>query len=133
MDFESIRVLRGPNFWSNVTLIEAVLEVKPELLDSLLTNAPRALSELPSDTAERVRRHLSDVERSTMTAARLVAELALAFEKAAGCPVEFAEIRKTSRANVYRILVEYEEEQIGRQALSLALFAVHAPIENGLL
>ncbi len=121
MDLESIRILRGPNLWSNLTVLEAALATEPDIDERCSTLMGRLLPHIPVEAADRIRQSLSRSESGGQKLARLVAQSTLAIQAAAGSPVEFTETLETSRTNVYRLIVQYEEEEIGRQALALAL------------
>ena len=132
MELESTRVLRGPNLWSNLPVLEALLSADSGPTEATHARVHQLLSHLPVEAANRVRSTLSDVENSGHTVARLVAEVTLALQVAIGCPVDWAEVRKTNRANSFRLLVQYEEEQIGRQLLNLAVEFLSGSLEGHL-
>ena len=48
-------------------------------------------------------------------------ELALALQLAVGCSVDFTDVHETSRPNVFRLIIQYEEEEVGQQAVALAI------------
>ncbi len=121
MDLESIRILRGPNLWSNQTVLEASILAKLELDGNCATNICQILPHLPAELADRLRKSMSREEGESLRLARLVAETTLAIQSAIGCSVEYTDARETSRPNVHRLIVQYEEEEVGRQALALTL------------
>jgi cyanophycin synthetase len=120
MQILSTRALRGPNLWTDTTLLESIVRVHPRDVSvmerlrevagsaSLPTVIDQALAKVPGPQAP------------PLSAARLCAELAAALERAIGSEVEFADARATSHPKEYRVLVEYREESVGREALKLA-------------
>lgn len=51
-------------------------------------------------------------------------------QKLAGSPVSFGRIRETSEAGVYRVVVEYQDEELGRKCLEVARQMCVAAIED---
>ena len=87
MKIESVRSLRGPNLWSNQTVLEAL-----------------ATFEGPVDLDQ----------------ARRVAQRALDLQLAVGSQVAFCDVRRVSDRQC-RLLVQFAEEEVGKQALELAV------------
>lgn len=120
MEILSTRALRGPNLWSDSTLLESIVQVR--LRGMPVTGRLRVVvgSTLLPGVIEQVlaKAELADVP--ALSVARVCAELAGALQRAIGAEVERAEARVTSKRDEYRVLVEYREESVGREALKLA-------------
>jgi len=124
MDLESTRVLRGPNKWSNSTVIEALLD----LSGSLAT--PQHIYPLGEHLGGPVRARLRAIAADrpigtpeARVIASLVAELALGIEQTLCCEVTFTQVHDTPTPTTFRILLEYDEERVGIEALKLAVAA----------
>lgn len=122
MDLESTRLLRGPNKWSNSTVIECLVDVS----DSELTTHEVELfaNHLPGTARTRILSALVGTPAGTLgpkLVATVIAELALAMEQTIGCHVSFREVHETNKDHGFRILVEYDEERVGVEAIKLAL------------
>ena len=133
MDLESTRVLRGPNLWSQLPLLEVLLAAESEFEPALHSRVQKLMPHFQGEALNRVRQSLSDVGHSSRTVAQLVTEVALALQLSVGCCVEFSEVRNTNRSNVYRILIQFEEEEVGLQTLNLAIEALNNDIESAVL
>ncbi|MDX3904517.1 MAG: cyanophycin synthetase [Pigmentiphaga sp.] len=118
MEVSRIRALRGPNLWSRRTVLEAIVSC---------AQAERAIGSLPGFEA-RLRARFPAIgllqpagrERS-VSMARALGVAALALQSQAGCPVTFTRSVSTAEPGIYRVVVEYTEEEVGRLALELAL------------
>ena len=117
MDVSRIRALRGPNLWSHHTAIQAIVSCSPEecniaalpgLEDRLRERFPE-LSPLQP---------VGHVEAISM--AHALELTALGLQAQAGCPVTFSCTKATVEPQVFQVVVEYSEEEVGRLALELA-------------
>jgi cyanophycin synthetase len=120
MRTDSIRALRGPNLWSDDTLLEVILLVDsdiltPAMLGSLRGAMTRDLAAMTQAIWDR-----SEASESHHGEATLIAELTAAFERVAGCEICPPSVHELVPGGKYRILVEYQEEEVGRRALKLA-------------
>lgn len=117
MEVTRIRALRGPNLWSRVTAIEAVVRCA-EGECTIAAGAPLEL---------RLRELLPEVgpvrsvgDAEAVPLARWLERVALALQARAGCRVSFSRTAAAPEPGVYQIVVEYTEEKVGRRALALA-------------
>jgi len=137
MEFLRVWALRGPNFWANFPVVEALIDLGPL--------AERASNEMPGFN-ERLMRWLPSLyehrcsvgepggffqrlERGTYLA-HILEHVALELQTLAGSVVGFGKARAASEPDgIYRVIVEYEEELLGRAALEMGrrvcLAAVH--------
>lgn len=115
MDISRIRALRGPNLWTRQTAIEAIVHCEPQ---------ERSLADLPGFEADlRARFPMLETWRrpqEDVSLAHVLKLVALALQAQAGCPVSFSRCTETVEAGVYQVVVEYTEEQVGREALRAA-------------
>ncbi len=117
MDVSRIRALRGPNLWTRHTAIEALVKCSTDESD---------LSSMP-DFEHRLRNlfpgmgPLRPNERGAKMSAAHALEIAtLHLQTEAGCPVTFSRTTPTSEGQLYQVVVEYTEEEVGILALKLA-------------
>ena len=121
MKLENLRALRGPNLWSDDTLLEAILLVDgdlatPAMLGRLRGALTKELGKMTQSIWDG-----SEASESHHGEAALIAELTAAFQRAADCEVAKPLVHELEPASRYRIVVQYQEEEVGRQALGLAL------------
>jgi cyanophycin synthetase len=113
MEFQRIWVLRGPNIWARCPVLEVELH-----LDTLHATGPdladRLSAWLPS-----LRQRLTDPVAFT-DLPHVLQHLTLELQTLAGSPVCFGLVRPTSREGLHRVIVEYEEEEVGHACLEAA-------------
>ena len=117
MEVSRIRALRGPNLWTRHTAVEAMVRCGENETD---------LTKLPGFEA-RLRHlfpgigHLRASERGAkVTMAHALEAATLHLQTEAGCPVTFSRSTPTTEPDLFQVVVEYTEEQVGTLALSLA-------------
>ena len=114
MKVSRIRALRGPNLWSRQTAIEAVV--------SCSTGYPAGVL---SDILDRLRGWFPQINLrkpdrfGTITMAHVLERATLALQVDAGCPVTFSKTDPALEDGIYRVIVEYSEEAVGRLAIEL--------------
>ena len=123
MDISRIRALRGPNLWSRHTAIEAIVSCPPQ---------EQALTQLPGFET-RLRElfpPLGALRRppEQVSLAHVLEAATLALQAQAGCPVTFSRTTQTVEDGTYQVVVEYTEEEVGRQALSAAQALIEAAL-----
>ncbi|WP_306396503.1 cyanophycin synthetase [Telluria beijingensis] len=117
MEVSRVRALRGPNLWSHHTSIEAIVACTPEE-ESIATLAgfeSRLRVRFPQIGALQPFGH-----DDTVPMAHVLELVALTLQAEAGCPVSFSRTTATLETGIYQVVVEYSEEDVGRQALDLA-------------
>ena len=62
--------------------------------------------------------------------AHVLESAALALQAQAGCPVTFSRTAATVEPGIYQVVVEYSEEEVGRQAFELAQALVKAAVHD---
>jgi len=127
MDVSRIRALRGPNVWSRHTAIEAVVHCTQDERDirRLADFEPRLRALFPAIG------EAWPIDVRALSLAEVLELSALALQAQAGCPVTYSRTAATPQAGVYQVVVEYSEEQVGRQALKLALELIDAAGNGG--
>jgi cyanophycin synthetase len=123
MDVTRIRALRGPNLWSRHTAIQAIVQCTPD------EREPRVVQTVEA----RVRAMfpaLDILRGDERSLAHLIAATALALQEEAGCPVTFLRTSMTVEEGVYQTVVEYSEEEVGKEATKLAVEMVQAALDG---
>lgn len=120
-----IRVLRGPNIWGKLTVIETTLEL------TLHEDQPHSIPGFDL----RLREYLPDIallqlpDQQKTTLAHILAFVMLKLQGQAGCPVSFSRVVKIAETANWRVVVEYTEEAVGRLALEQSLALCQAAAE----
>ena len=125
MKVSRIRAMRGPNLWSRQTAIEAVVscstgypaEGLPDVLDRLQERFPQINLSQPD-------------HYGTMTMAHALERATLGLQMEAGCPVTFSRTAPALEDGIYRVIVEYSEEAVGRLAIEFAQALCRAAMED---
>jgi cyanophycin synthetase len=117
MKIESIRLLRGPNRWSDRTLLEGIVSLRSA------TAGERCCQRLARIAPELTRRAAAGVAgepSSALFCAEVVARLLLGLQRAAGIEVELTFTATIDHEREARFAVEYREEASVELALELA-------------
>lgn len=107
--------LRGPNIWSRETALEGWVEFPPAAppppnwRDWLRSWMPGLASDLSEIVA---------LDGSSL--ARLLTRITLHLQNRAGLQFTFSRTVPTSRPDLLRLVIQYEEEEVGRRAFDLA-------------
>ena len=117
MEVSRIRPLRGPNLWTRHTAVEAMVRCGKDQTDlGLLPGFEARLRHLFPGIG-----HLRAGERGAKVSMAHALEAAtLHLQTEAGCPVTFSRCTATTEPDLFQVVVEYTEEQVGTLALSLA-------------
>jgi cyanophycin synthetase len=126
MEFGRIWVLRGPNIWARVPVLEVELLQGSAL--SWPPNAAAAVAERLRDRIPGLR--LAPIDGQPLGIAALLQHLTLELQALCGSPVKFGLVRSTPEAGLNRVVIEYEEEEIGRACLDVARDACLAAIAD---
>ncbi|MBX7169249.1 MAG: cyanophycin synthetase [Pirellulales bacterium] len=136
MEFRKVLALRGPNIWANFPVLEAWVDLK-EFSDRPSDQIPgfnaRLMAWLPSLVEHRCstgqRGGFFERLRRGTYLGHILEHVALELQTLAGTPVGFGRARETSEEGVYRVVVQYKEEELARKCLeaarALCLAAVH--------
>ncbi len=129
MNIRSIRALRGPNVWSRRTSLEVTLEVGAgdRVASALLEKLSAAVPGL--SFSEQLRTSVIGSCLESGTWPDVLARVALRLQKLAGCPVDFA-TTAYGGAGLFKAVVEYSEEEVGRRAVEAAAKLVAGLVEG---
>jgi cyanophycin synthetase len=121
MKLDTLRVLRGPNLWSDDRMLEAILiadrdPVTPAMLGRLRSSLTKELAEMTQSVWDG-----SEASESAHGEAVLIAELAAALQRYADCEIAKPAVHELVPGSRYRIIVQYMEEEVGKKALDLAV------------
>jgi cyanophycin synthetase len=136
MHFQKVQALRGPNIWANFPVLEAWVDLGeygdcssdelPGFNDRLMAWLPTMIEHRCS-VGERGG-FFQRLRRGTYPA-HILEHITLELQTLAGHPVGYGKARDTSEEGVYRLAVEYEEEDLARACLETArellLAAIH--------
>lgn len=127
MEVSRVRALRGPNLWSRHTAIEAVVSCSDEecKIDSIDGFEARLRERFPEIGVLQLMGHTGAVSM-----AHVLEVASLALQAQSGCPVTFSRTAVTQDSNVFQVIIQYTEEEVGRRALELAEQLCQAAVEN---
>jgi cyanophycin synthetase len=120
MRTDTLKALRGPNLWSDETILEVVLGVDGPPLSE--PDRRFLLAALPTS----LRKKIETILKATLPSgdatmeATLVAAITWGISRELGCEIGLPVIQVLEIGKKYRVLVEYLEEETGRKALALA-------------
>jgi len=127
MEVSRIRALRGPNLWSHHTAIQSIVTCtgQENAIDTIDGFEVRLRERFPQLSALQPTGHDDHIPM-----ARVLELLALGLQAQAGCPVTFSRTTATLEADVYQVVVEYSEEDVGRKALDMAESICQSALNN---
>ena len=127
MEVSRIRALRGPNLWSHHTAIQSIVTCtgQENAIDTIDGFEVRLRERFPQLSALQPTGHDDHIPM-----ARVLEVLALGLQAQAGCPVTFSRTTATLEADVYQVVVEYSEEDVGRKALDMAESICQSALNN---
>jgi len=135
MNLGTTRALRGPNIWSQLTVLEVEVDLSAhnqltsQDIDLIRVRAESMLEEL--NVSHRSDEAFDSNEYApSMRLAELLARTLIELQQQAGCSVKFARVAETKTRGVYKIAVQYCEEPVGRMALVAAAEMVQAVIDG---
>jgi cyanophycin synthetase len=136
MQIRKVKALRGPNTWANFAVLEAIVDLE-ELKDSPSDEIPgfndRLMAWLPSMIEHQCsigqRGGFFERLRRGTWQAHILEHVTLELQELAGTPVSYGRARETDEEGVYKVVVQYREEALGRACLEtgreLCLAAVY--------
>ena len=127
MKTNKIRALRGPNFWSRRTALEASLDIADsELAPAEVAAFQARIGELLPNLKSAVG-DISPVQSTSLVLAQAIGRVALRLLNEAGCGLDFG-LTTSLEPGTFLVVVEYREEEVGRQALDAAIALVQAAL-----
>lgn len=137
MQFRKILTLRGPNLWANFPVLEAWVELgalneacsneMPGFNDRLKNWLP-SLIEHRCSVGERGG-FFTRLERGTYLT-HILEHVSIELQCLAGTEVGYGRARATEEDGVYRCVVEYEEEAVGKACLEAGHALIMAAVEG---
>ena len=141
MNLGTTRALRGPNIWSQLTVLEVEIDLSAHLHRSIqditvIRARAAALLKVSPGNASAGNSSLDPLEdtpetslrSAAMSLAELLARTTINLQQQAGCEVKFARVSETKISGHCKITVEYCEEPVGRMALATAAELIRAAI-----
>ncbi len=137
MEFRKVLALRGPNIWANFPVLEAWVDLG-ELKDKPSNVIPGFNERLKSWMPSMIEHRCSIGERGGFFErlrlgtyqGHILEHVTLELQSLAGTAVGFGKARETSEEGVYKVIVEYIEETVGRECLATARELCHAAVHN---
>ncbi len=126
MEFRKVLALRGPNIWANFPVLEAWVDLGD--LDKPSTAFPgfndRLMAWMPTMIEHRcsIGRRGGFFQRlqDGTYLGHILEHVTLELQTLAGTEVGFGKARESSETGVYKVVVEYVEETLGRECLAVA-------------
>ncbi len=118
MLLKQIRALRGPNRWTRKTVLEIDVEIQPVDVTKAVAVEARLHEWFPAGPDQisplnGVGGHALPEEAKT---ARNLERVTYALQNLSGATIQFHKTLKTRTPNVYKVVLEYREESVGRAA-----------------
>ncbi|HTM53377.1 MAG TPA: cyanophycin synthetase [Pirellulales bacterium] len=127
MEIRKVLALRGPNIWANFPVLEAWVDLKEfdaSTSDQLPGFNDRLTTWLPSMVEHRCslgqRGGFFERLRRGTYLAHVLEHVTLELQTLAGTPVGFGRARQTSEPGIYKVAIEYKEEELARACLAAA-------------
>jgi cyanophycin synthetase len=127
MEFRKVLALRGPNIWANFPVLEAWVDLgrfEDYPSNTLPGFNDRLMAWLPSMIEHRctpgVRGGFFQRLRDGTWLGHILEHVTLELQTLAGTPVGFGKAREMSERGVYKVVIEYQDEQVARECLTTA-------------
>ncbi|MFO0957783.1 MAG: cyanophycin synthetase [Isosphaeraceae bacterium] len=137
MEIRKVLALRGPNIWARFPVLEAWVDLGPwkdTASNEVAGFNDRLMSWLPSMIEHRCsigeRGGFFERLRRGTYPAHIMEHTCLELQSLAGTPVGFGKARETTQEGVYKVVVRYHEETLGRAALASARDLVLAALQG---
>lgn len=137
MNIRRVVALAGPNIWTNYKALEAWVDIgKFEDFPSnkLPGFSDRIIAWLPSMIEHRCgvgeRGGFFERLRTGTYLGHILEHVTIELQTLAGVPVEFGRARETSERGVYKVVIEFTEEQFARAAMETARSLILAAVDN---
>ncbi len=137
MEFRRIRALRGPNIWAYSPVLEAYIDLKEwkDISSAMVPGFPdRLMAWLPGliehECSEEHRGGFLVRLNEGTYPAHILEHVALELQCRAGTEVGYGRARVTTDESVYRIVMKYRVEEVGRKALEAGRDLILAAFED---
>ncbi|MEN6458457.1 MAG: cyanophycin synthetase [Thermoguttaceae bacterium] len=136
MEFRKVLALRGPNIWANFPVLEAWIDLGD--LDKPSNEFPgfsdRLMAWMPTMIEHRCsigqRGGFFQRLRTGTYPGHILEHVTLELQTLAGTEVGFGKARETSEKGVYKVIIEYIDEALGRECLDVAHQLLMAAIHD---
>ncbi len=137
MNIRGVRTLRGPNIWAHFTVLEVLVDLQ-EYSESPSNTIPgfseRLKNWLPSMIEHRcglgvLGGFFKRLDDGTYLG-HVLEHVTLELQTLAGTDVGFGKARETDEPGVYKVIIEYEDERLARESLSVAWGLIQAAIND---
>jgi cyanophycin synthetase len=137
MEFRKVLALRGPNIWADFPVLEAWLDIGP--LEYQPSNEipgfnDRLMAWMPTMIEHRcslgVRGGFFERLRRGTYMGHILEHTTLELQTLAGMTAGYGRARETNEVGVYRVVIEYEDETVGRECLMTAYRLLMAAIAD---
>ena len=115
MKISNLRVLRGPNVWTRSPVLEVTLQVAADGAPDQLAALARRFPAWVATGGQ------NDTGSAGSQLAHAWAGIVLQLQTAAWKPVEFACVERPLDADSYRVLIQYQDEDLAEEAAREAL------------
>ena len=137
MDFRKVQALRGPNIWANFPVLEAWVdlgEYKDQSSEEIPGFNERLMTWLPTMIEHRCSvgergGFFQRLRRGTYLA-HILEHVTIELQTLAGHEVGFGRARETNEDGVYKVAVEYVEEDVCRETMKVARELILAAVHN---
>ena len=137
MEFRKVLALRGPNIWANFPVLEAwvdLQELKDSPSDILSGFNERIMAWLPTMIEHRCsvgqRGGFFERLRRGTYQGHILEHVTLELQSLAGVPTGFGRARETSEDGVYKVAIEYVEEELCRACLETGRRLLDAAVKD---
>ncbi|MGE5191752.1 MAG: cyanophycin synthetase [Deltaproteobacteria bacterium] len=133
MEFRNIRALRGPSIWAKCTALEVSVDMGEMKFpvreipgfEARLREWLPSLYQPAAPTGEK-----PDAAPGSLTLAHILERAVAALQALAGAPVAFSRTVAATEPGVYKVVVEYLEEDVGRSAFETARSLLEAAVHD---
>ncbi len=137
MEFRKVLALRGPNVWANFPVLEAWVDLQ-ELKDSPSNTLPgfneRLMAWIPTMIEHRCglgyRGGFFERLRTGTYQGHILEHVSLELQALIGVDVGYGRARETSEDGVYKVVIEYRDEEVGRAVLETARRMLDAAVKD---
>ena len=137
MNIRRVVALSGPNIWTNYKALEAWVDIgkfEDFPSDKLPGFSDRIMAWLPSMIEHRcgIGKRGGFFQRLTTGTylGHILEHVTIELQSLAGVPVEFGRARETSERGVYKVVIEFTEEQFARAAMQTARALILAAVDD---
>ena len=134
MQITRTRALRGPNIWTRRTALELTVDLGPATVAaSDISGFEARLRDLLPDMfagAEWIGADVAGLTADGPGLAHVLEHVAMALQKGAKIPVSFSKTAPTNEPGVFKVVVEYREEDVARAAVEAAVQIIDAVLAS---